>query len=200
MSDVGTVHSSSHSAVAGLIVAGGSSRRFGRDKARHPVAGTPMIARVYDALAEVADPVVVSVGAGAASYTDVLPGDVPHVRDRYADAGPLAGLDAGFRAVQSPWVLVAACDMPHVTPDGFRTLLRFRDEHIDAIVGRTSDDRLHPLFACYRRERTLDAIQVCLSEEQYALHALLDRIAVRDVEVSCYVVHNVNRPQDLGEP
>ncbi len=200
MSHVGTVHSSNRGPVAGLIVAGGNSRRFGRDKARHPVAGTPMIARVYDALGEVADPVVVSVGAGAAFYTDVLPSGVPHVRDRYADAGPLAGLDAGFRWLRAPWVLVAACDMPHVTPDGFRTLLRFRDEHTDAIVGRTRDDRLHPLFACYRRGRVLEAVEGCLSAKKLALHAMLERLAVRAVAIPSRIIHNVNRPEDLGGP
>jgi molybdopterin-guanine dinucleotide biosynthesis protein A len=157
-----------------------------------------MIVRVYSALAAVATPVMVSVGAGTASYADVLPGDVPHVRDRHADAGPLAGLDAGLRVLRSRWVLVAACDMPHVTPDGFRALLRFRDEQVDAIVGRTDDDRLHPLFACYRRERALAAARACLAAKERALHALLDRLAVRDVAVPARLVHNVNRPKDLG--
>lgn len=158
-----------------------------------------MIARVYGALAAVADPIVVSVGRAEVSYADVLPSGVAHVQDRHVDAGPLAGLDAGLRAVRSGWILVAACDMPHVTPDGFRMLLRVRDEHADAIVARSDDGRVHPLFACYHRERTLDAVQNCLSEEEYALHALLDRLSVHAVEVSSRIVHNVNRPQDLGE-
>lgn len=194
-----TTRSSDHDPAAGLIVAGGASRRFGRDKARHPVDGTPMIAHVYAALATVADPVVVSVGMGDASYADVLPDGTQHVHDRHNDAGPLAGLDAGFRALSSVWVLVVACDMPYVTPDSFRALLRGRDESMDAVVGRSDDGRLHPLFACYRRAPTLDALQACLSEEAYAVFALLDRLAVREVTVSSRIVHNVNRPHDLGD-
>lgn len=194
-----TTRSSEHDPAAGLIVAGGASRRFGRDKARHPVDGAPMIARVHEALATVAHPVVVSVGTGDASYADVLPDDVTHVRDRHADAGPLAGLDAGFRALSSAWVLVAACDMPHVTPDGFRALLRARTASADVIVARSEDGRRHPLFACYRRERSLQSIRHCLSEGEYALHALLDRLAVCEVAVSSRIVHNVNRPHDLGD-
>lgn len=190
---------SSSDAVAGLIVAGGASRRFGRDKARHPVAGTPMITRVHDALAAVAAPIVVSIGPTDASYADVLPADVEHVRDRHADAGPLAGLEAGFRAVSSAWVLVAACDMPHVTPDGFRTLLQARSAAADALVGRSDDGRWHPLFACYRRAPTQQAVQRCLSGGDHALHALLDRLAVHPVAIPSRTVHNVNRPQDLGD-
>ena len=195
---MGTAHPPDCDAVAGLIIAGGSSRRFGRDKARHPVDGTPMIVRVYGALATVAAPVIVSVDAAGASYADVLPVDVEHVHDRHKDAGPLAGLDAGFRALSSTWVLVAACDMPHVTPDGFHVLLRARDKAADAIVARSEDGRWHPLFACYRRERTLQAVQRGLSENEYALHVLLDRLTVREVAIPSGIVHNVNRPHDLG--
>jgi len=184
-------------AVAGVIMAGGDSRRFGRDKARHAVDGMPMIRRVHHALTAVARPIVVSVGTAETSYADVLPADVAHVPDRRANAGPLAGLDAGFRAVRSTWVLVAACDMPYVTPDGFRTLLHARSESADAIVGRSDDGHRHPLFACYRRARTLEAVHICLSAQAYALHALLDRLDVRDVAVPSRMVHNVNRPQDL---
>lgn len=194
-----TTHSSDHDPVAGLIVAGGASRRFGRDKARHPVDGAPMIARVYAALAPVANPVVVSVGLGDASYADVLPDGIQHVHDRHSDGGPLAGLDAGFRALSSAWVLVAACDMPYATPDGFRTLLHARDAPAHAIVARSADGRRHPLFACYRRTRALDAIQHGIAENSYALHALLDRLAVREVAVPSRIVHNVNRPHDLGD-
>jgi molybdopterin-guanine dinucleotide biosynthesis protein A len=184
---------------AGLIVAGGASRRFGHDKARHPIDGVPMIARVHDALAAVTHPVVVSVGPDAASYADVLPEDTQHVHDQHENAGPLAGLEAGFRALSADWVLVAACDMPHVTPDGFRALLTARNASADAIVARSEDGRRHPLFACYQRTQALDAIQHNLSEGTLALHALLDRLAVREVAVASRVVHNVNRPRDLGD-
>src|SRR5690606_27578305 len=47
-------------AVTGLILAGGESRRFGADKARHPVGGRPMIERVYAAVAAEAGEVLVS--------------------------------------------------------------------------------------------------------------------------------------------
>lgn len=185
------------SSIAGLLLAGGKSQRFGKDKARHPVDGVPMIRRVYLALSAVADPVIISVGAEGTSYADVLPVHVRHVEDREVNAGPLAGLQAGFQAVQAPWLLVASCDLPNVTPDGFRTLLSARRPDIDAVVARTPDDRWHPLFAAYRREPTQTAVEACLEEKSYALHALLDRMRVQEVQVSPSLVHNVNRQSDI---
>ncbi len=178
-------------------MAGGQSRRFGRDKARHSVDGVPMIRRVYEALHAVAVPVLVSVGAEEPSYADVLPADVRHVTDRHSAAGPLAGLEAGLRTVETPWVLVVACDLPNVTPEGVRTLLSARAPDVDAVVARTPDERWHPLFAGYRREPVLEAVKARLDAEEYALHSLLDRLTVRQVEVSSHLVHNVNRPSDL---
>lgn len=178
-------------------MAGGESRRFGADKARHPVDGLPMLRRVYEALDAVAESVVVSVGAEGTSYADVLPSDVRHVQDRRPDAGPLSGLEAGFQALEFPWVLVAACDLPNVTAEGFQTLLSRCGPDVDAVVARTPDDQWHPLFAAYRREPTLAAVVACLDDGEYALHALLDRLSVRAVSVSPTLVHNVNRPSDL---
>lgn len=189
--------SSDSSSVAGLLLAGGQSRRFGQDKARHPVDGVPMIRRVYEALSDAVESVIVSVGAEDASYDDVLPSGVDYVVDRHPDAGPAAGLEAGFRSLDASWVLVAACDMPFVTPDGFRMLLSVRRPDDHAVVARTPDDQWHPLCAAYRREKGLQAIEACLAAEEYALHALLDRLTVREVQVSSDLVHNVNRRGDI---
>lgn len=181
---------------AGLIVAGGNSRRFGSDKARHSVDGTPMILRVYRALSEIAKPVVVSVGTDAKSYADILPDAVPHMRDRRSNAGPMAGLDAGFRSVDAPWIVVAACDMPNATSSGFQGLLEARSPDVNAVIGR-AEGRLHPLFAVYRRSPTLDAIEACWETETFALFALLDRLRIRAVDVAPRWVHNVNRKRDV---
>lgn len=156
-----------------------------------------MIRRVYEALHAVAAPVIVSVGEEEPSYADVLPADVPHVTDRHSSAGPLAGLEAGLSTVEAPWILVAACDLPYVTPEGVRTLLSARRPDVDAVVARTPDERWHPLFAGYRREPVQEAVEACFEAETYALHALLDRLDVQAVTVSPELVHNVNRPSDL---
>lgn len=184
------------SSVSGLIVAGGESRRFGSDKARHPVAGTPLIARVYRALSDAVHPIVVSIGADEATYADVLPGGVRYVRDRHSAVGPMAGLEAGLRAVDASWVLAVACDMPNVTSEGCRALQEARSGEVDAVVAEAGG-RCHPLFAVYRRIPVLEAVRGCLADETYALHALLDRLDVREVGFPAPLVRNVNRRDDL---
>lgn len=181
----------------GLLLAGGTSRRFGEDKARHRIDGTPMIARVYRALRAVTDPVVISVRDARTSYADVLPRAPLHVPDGLEDAGPLAGIRAGFAALETEWVFVAACDMPDLTQDVIRRLLSDRRSGVEGIVGTSPDGRLHPLCACYRRPAVLTAVRELLKEGRRGVHRLLDAITVERVGLPAAPLRNVNDPGDL---
>jgi len=92
--------------VIGVVLAGGAGTRMGRDKAEVVVGDRPMISWVVDALASVAERVVVSGRAGWNGH-EGLP-DVEGV------AGPLAGLAAGLWLGQP--VLLVAVDQPWVRP------------------------------------------------------------------------------------
>ncbi|MEO0513683.1 MAG: molybdenum cofactor guanylyltransferase [Planctomycetota bacterium] len=108
------------------ILAGGQSRRFGSDKARHLIGGKPMISRVAEAFSGVASATFV-VAQRAGQYDDLglttLADDVP-------GAGPLAGLRSALRheaarqaanadpappPADSTWILLTSCDL--VAPD-----------------------------------------------------------------------------------
>lgn len=178
--------------VSGLILAGGASRRFGTDKARHPVEGTPMIRRVYDALAPLVTDVLVSVRP----TTPPLPIPATPVVDRY-EAGPLAGLHAGLHVATTPWVLAVACDLPFLTRDVLGRLLAARDEEARAVVPRTPDGRLQPLCACYPASAA-DTAERLIHRGSRALHALLDELRpLHVIDVPAEPLRNVNRKRDL---
>lgn len=91
------------------MLASGRSRRFGGlDKARLPLGGRALLQRVVDALTPVTATCLV-VGPDAHD-------GLAHVPDEDADGGPIAGLRAGLRAMATPYALVAACDLPFLTP------------------------------------------------------------------------------------
>jgi len=179
--------------VTGLILAGGRSTRFGADKARHPVAGRAMIEHVVAAVAAVTDAVLISVA-------EVPSDDMPAVRyvvDRYAEAGPLAGLHAGLEAAGTPWVLAVACDMPFLTPAVLQRLLDARTPNVAAVVARTPDGQGHPLCACYHRDAR-PLVEARLASGTLAMHALLDYLEnVRYVDLPPGPLRNVNRVSDL---
>lgn len=91
----------------GVVLAGGESRRMGRDKALIEIAGLPMIEWVATALSQVSDRVVIAGRSEGWGNHDGL-------ADPVGLKGPLAGLlaarqlgsDVLIVAVDQPWVRV----------------------------------------------------------------------------------------------
>jgi len=96
----------------GIVLAGGSSSRFGSDKASALLNGRPLLAHVVAAVAAVCDEVVV-----VCRRAQPLPALAPAVPLRLAfdeveGLGPLAGLVAGLEAAGDEHCFVASCDVP----------------------------------------------------------------------------------------
>ena len=126
--------------VAAAVLAGGASRRMGRDKATLAVGGVELASLALAAAARVADPVVLVAPEGhparrlaAAPVTD--PGE-----------GPLAALAAALAALDADHVLVLAGDHPGLRVE-LLAHLAARGEAVACRRGR----RLEPLVAVYRR-------------------------------------------------
>src|SRR5438477_12497634 len=94
-----------------VILAGGLSRRMGRDKAGLPAGDGTLIQHLARRLAPVVDETIVAGGSGRYD----LPG-VPTVDDRYPGLGPLAGIHAGLLVAQFPLGWVVGCALPDVEP------------------------------------------------------------------------------------
>ncbi len=127
--------------LAGAVLVGGESRRFGRPKQLASWRGRSLVEHVVDALAAVVDEVVL-VGEGE------LPAALAGLR-RCADAprlrGPLAGILGVLRAEPARAWLVAACDQPLLTPEALRWLIAKRHRGAIAVVARRGGDRIEPL-------------------------------------------------------
>src|SRR5438046_10120103 len=104
--------------VAGVIVAGGRAVRMGgRDKAFAAVGGEPIAVRTIRLFHDLFPQVLV-----ATNRPERFRGlGVETVADRFPGCRPLAGIHAALRATPHPPVLVAACDMPGLDPDGIRS-------------------------------------------------------------------------------
>ena len=91
-----------------MVLAGGASRRMGRDKAALPVKGATLAARAAQLLLGVCPRVVIADrGRGLVSDLPCLP-DGP-------GAGPAAGILGAALAWPGHPLLVLACDLPGVT-------------------------------------------------------------------------------------
>ena len=117
-----------------LILAGGRSRRMGRDKAQLPAGDGTLIDHLARRLAPVVDETLVAGGPESVRLAGAR-----RIDDRYQGLGPLAGMHAGLLEARFSMVWVVACDLPDVEP-ALGELLRGYAAGVDAVVPRLGDD------------------------------------------------------------
>lgn len=184
--------------VSAAVMAGGKSRRMGRDKAWLDLGdGRPIVRRVIDLLAEVADEVIVV--ANDERYAALGSRVVP---DRFPEGGALGGIATGVGAAAHELVLIAACDMPFLRAGVFRLLVD-RAAGADAVVPRVAGEyeTLHALYtkACLApMERALAAgkMRVISFLGEVRLR-VLEEDELRTVDPDLVSFTNVNTPEEL---
>ncbi len=128
-----------------IVLAGGQSRRMGRDKALIEFQGKPVIAHVIAALRELTPDVVV-VSNRLDRYG---PFGARVAADYDPPCGPLGGIAVGLQAIAHELAVVVACDMPFLNVTLLRWLIDQAGEY-DAVVPQTGGE-FEPLHAVYRR-------------------------------------------------
>ncbi|MGB5345078.1 MAG: NTP transferase domain-containing protein, partial [Woeseia sp.] len=133
--------------LTGLVLAGGESRRMGRDKALLKRGVETQLDYAVRILSAVVEQVYVSARATQSDYERTR---YPVIVDQYQDMGPVAGiLSAMDHDPQLAW-LVLACDLPNVTEDTLRSLISGRSPQQPFTAFRSSHNDLpEPLCAVY---------------------------------------------------
>lgn len=182
-----------------VVLAGGQSRRMGRDKATLPVAGQTLTERIIERLRPVVDEVIVAAGAANLEL-----GGARTVRDQFGGAGPLSGIHAGLRAAMFEYVWVVACDYPDVDPAIGRCLARAVngfDAAVPLIAGHAQG-----LCAVYS-VRLTPLIEQLIESDRRSVGALLESCRVgyldegllRQVDQELRSFRNLNTPADYEE-
>jgi molybdopterin-guanine dinucleotide biosynthesis protein A len=170
--------------VAGVVLAGGASRRMGRDKATLPVGGVALARRVLAAAARVADPVLLVAPEGHPARRLLAPDDParPPAARIVTDPGqgPLAALAAALAALDRRHVLVLAGDHPTLRVELLAHLVELR-EQAQAVACRHGP-RLEPLVSVYERLPALAAARARLATADHSLTGLLAALPTLVVE------------------
>jgi molybdopterin-guanine dinucleotide biosynthesis protein A len=170
-------------------LAGGVSRRIGRDKAFLELGGRPLIAHVVERLASVCTEVLIVAG-DTSLYADL---GVPVVEDRFRGVGVLGGLHAGLEAAKHDLALAVGCDMPFLNPDLLRAFAAWA-EGFDAVVlrhkpslsslplagGKEGGQFIEPLHAAYRRT-CLPALEAAIRAGERRVVSFFSHVRVRYV-------------------
>jgi molybdopterin-guanine dinucleotide biosynthesis protein A len=179
-------------AFSGVVLAGGSSRRMGTDKALLQFGGRAMAAIARDALVGAGAADVLAVGGDAAALTALGLRAVP---DRWPGEGPLGGVIVAMHEARHDVVVVLACDLPRIEAAAVTALVHGLGD-ADAAVPAV-DGRPQVLVAAYRRA-CVGALEQARAEGVRRLRDAVGRLRVADVALADPGwVRNVNQPADL---
>jgi molybdopterin-guanine dinucleotide biosynthesis protein A len=185
--------------VSVVILAGGQSRRLGRDKSLLELAGQPLLQRVATRLAPLSDDLIVVANDPDRYVALNLP--ARFVADRVQGMGSLMGIYSGLCAARHPQALLVACDMPFLNVALLRYMIPLAGGY-DVVIPRL-DGMLEPLHAIYGKT-CLSHMAGLLGRREKKITAFFEKVLVRYVEKDeidrfdpkHLSFLNVNQPED----
>ncbi len=197
--------------VAGVLLAGGQSRRMGGgDKCLRPLAGKPILAHIVERARPQVEALVLNANGDPARFADFgLPvvGDVIE-----GHAGPLAGVLTGLdwatqHAPACTHVVSFACDAPFFPTDLVARFLAALEAEGADLACAASAGRAHPVFGLWP-VRLKDDLRQAMVEEgirKVDVWTARYKLATVDFPLSAGTqgprdpFFNANRPEDLAE-
>jgi len=180
---------------AGIVLAGGASRRMGRDKATLVVRGRTLVERVVTTVGTRCAPVFVVAAPG--QELPELSAEI--LRDEVRGVGPLLATARGLRAAADAgltWAFVCAVDMPHLNTSIIDELTGAASSTVADVV-LPWDGRDHYLAGLYRTALA-DRADALVAAGERSMRALVDAgDTQRIVMEERRELTNVNTPQDL---
>ena len=187
------------SQVAGVILAGGKSSRFGSNKALALHQGAALIQTITRKLAGLF-PETLLITNTPEDY-DFL--GWPMAGDRYHNCGPLAGIHAALQTISQPRAFVCGCDMPLVNPELIRFLCELPGDHEVALPWLPEGPE--PLYAVYSK-KGLPVIEQHLVSNQCKIGMVYEKLRIRKVTAEeilqvlpdLTTFQNINHQHDLA--
>ena len=181
-----------------VLLAGGSSRRMGRDKATIVFWGEPLWQRQIGLLRDLhPEKIFVSVREGP----PWLPIDTELLLDEPPSRGPLGGLTRALEQMQTSHLLALAVDMPFMTSEQMRVVWGQATQGCGVLpmIG----DRAEPLAAIYPQEAGSE-FAAALASDDFSLQRLARNLAIANQvqifsvpEKDEHLYRSVNEPGDF---
>ena len=166
-----------------VILAGGSSSRFGRDKGLVVLASKPLILHIIDRVFGAVDEVLVVVSSEKQKikFETILKDKAKMVIDKYNSRSPLVGALTGFEIAKAKYSLLLPVDTPLVSTKIIQFLLK-KSINRNAAIPKWPNGYIEPLQAVYHTETAITAARTVLEQGKKNMQSMID--AIRDV---CYV-------------
>ncbi len=177
-----------------IVLAGGKSRRMGRDKSLLLIDGKPMIEHILNQLRNNFKHLVIS--ANDAEKYEFL--NIPVVSDQMKGKGPLMGILSSLEKSRTDFNFVTTCDVPGINLPIVRGMLK-KAEDYDAVIPMTGDGFYEPLFAVYRKS-VIGHCHELIAAGETKISKLFDRVKTKYLPLDqAHWYRNINTQEDYDE-
>ena len=189
---------SGHKGITGIVLAGGKSNRYGRNKALVEMDGIRLIERVIGVVEPIFEHLLIITN----TPQDYAYLKLPMVEDLIKGLGPLGGIFTGLQTISDEAGFFVACDMPFVNAELIHHMADVMED-FDAVVPKV-DWKIETLHAIYTKS-CIPAIKELIDNRDYQIFNFFQKVRVRylneneirgfDPELRSFF--NINRPEEL---
>ncbi len=186
--------------VSGVILVGGKSRRYGKNKALVKIDGIPLIERVIRVMSHLFQHLVLITNTPDV-YSHL---ELPMYEDIIKGLGPIGGIYTGLSVIPDEAGFFVACDMPLLNQDLIYHIVKSQENN-DVVVPRISGmmETLHALYS----KGCLPTIERLIASRECQIIRIFKKLSVRyieedvirgfDPELRSFI--NINRPGELRD-
>ena len=190
--------------ITGLVLAGGQSKRMGKDKAFLKFQGKTFLRNILESLDKYCSQIVIVINKKESLYENEiknLDAEITFVKDKYPYKGPLNGILSSLEFIKNELVYITPCDTPLLNPEiipYFAQIINGYDAVIPDVKGK-----IQPLNALYKKTALKMSKQVFEKENKKSLMAFLEKLNIKHVnekdiqkiDKNLYSYFSVNTPE-----
>ena len=182
-----------------VVLAGGASRRMGRDKLMLDVGGLTLLETVVSRFSVEFEDVYISV-ADEEKYHDVKARRIVDIR---RGAGPLSGLHAALTDIDCDGVFLLAADLPFASPKAAKRIIELCGNH-EACIIKLPGGMIEPLFGFYRKT-LLPLCEDALTSGDNRMSEIIYKANTKFISTEMLgdlwedkLIYNINYPEDYS--
>jgi len=168
-------HNKRYDHITGIILAGGSSKRYGQNKAFLKIGSARLIDSILQEMKTIFKRVILITNEKK-KYEYL---EIPMFEDLIKGLGPLGGIYTGLMSIPDQAGFFVACDMPRINRQLVRYMVDIKGNH-RAVVPSVGD-KIEPLHAIYSQS-CLKPIRHLIDSKRRQVRLFYDSIPVRYVK------------------
>lgn len=190
-----------------IIISGGLSKRFGKNKSLFEILGKPLITYVIHEINQIVDEVIVVVASEEQkkALTNLVSSSVRIIIDEYTLRSPMVGALTGFKYALGEYSLLLPCDTPLISRKVISLL--FQIAHgLEAVIPKWPNNYIEPLQAVYKTKVAYKSALEAIKSKKMRMKNMIIQMKnilyisttiIQNLDPTFNTFLNINTPEDL---